>query len=88
VEKHGLGNVLVQGERDVADRYGTRATPSAVMVGADGRLASPVAAGRAAVSALVERGDGVPSGEPEVVQVVPAAAVGSELPEPDARAPG
>ena len=86
VEEHGLANVLIEEGRDVANRYGARATPSAVMVGADGRLASAVAAGGAAISALVERGDGVPSGEPEVVRVRPAAAVGSQVPEPDAAA--
>ena len=66
---HGLRNVLLQADRNVADAYGVTATPSAVLV-VDGKIASRVAAGSDAIRALiadavqpapVKRGDLVPS---------------------------
>src|SRR3954471_12839874 len=43
--EHGLQNVLVDEEDDVAEAYGARFTPSAVVVDDEGRIATPVAAG-------------------------------------------
>jgi peroxiredoxin/uncharacterized membrane protein YphA (DoxX/SURF4 family) len=50
--RHGLDNVLVQVDREVAEAYQVQATPSAVLV-KDGFIASPVAAGAKAIRALV-----------------------------------
>lgn len=53
LQPHALSNVLIQREMDVADRYLAHATPSALLVGADGRIASSLAAGGDSISALV-----------------------------------
>lgn len=45
VARNGLGQVLLQKEREVAEQYGANVTPSAVVVNTMGRIASPVAAG-------------------------------------------
>jgi LPXTG-motif cell wall-anchored protein len=45
VARNGLGQVLLQREREVAEQYGANVTPTAVVVNANGRIASPVAAG-------------------------------------------
>ena len=44
-EEVGLSELFVQDRREVADAYRTTATPSAVIVGPDQRIASPVVAG-------------------------------------------
>ncbi len=44
-EEVGLSELLVQDQREVAEAYRTTATPSAVLVGPDQRIASPVVAG-------------------------------------------
>ena len=53
LQAHGLRNVLIQDESDVAGRYVARATPSALLVSADGRIASALAAGGDSISTLV-----------------------------------
>lgn len=45
VAKNGLGQVLLQKKREVAERYGATFTPTAVIVNMRGRIASPLAAG-------------------------------------------
>jgi peroxiredoxin len=66
---HGLSNVLLQADREVAQAYLVTATPSAVLV-AEGKIASRIAAGSDAIRALITRvalpppvkqGDVVPS---------------------------
>ncbi len=61
---HGLAHVGVQRDREVALAYAYAGTPSAVVVSADGRIASRVAAGpdgvRALVTALLARGSNPP----------------------------
>ena len=52
---HGIEPMLVQENREVAELYDAVATPSAVAVDANGRIASPVASGEAAIAALVAR---------------------------------
>jgi peroxiredoxin/uncharacterized membrane protein YphA (DoxX/SURF4 family) len=47
------GPVLVQQDREVSDAYAVRGTPSLVMVGADGRISSPMAAGAPAIRTLL-----------------------------------
>lgn len=53
--EHGLANVLVQHDYEVAQAYQAYGTPSAVLVQADGTIASPVAPGLEAIKALVAR---------------------------------
>jgi peroxiredoxin len=51
--EHGLETVLVQEDREIAELYGAYATPSAVLVGADGRVAHALVVGAAAIEELV-----------------------------------
>lgn len=53
--EHGLLHLVVQERREVAAAYATTATPSAVLVGADGRVASPLVAGGDAIWKLLLR---------------------------------
>jgi thiol-disulfide isomerase/thioredoxin len=52
-ERHGLEPVLVQSEREVSDAYRAYGTPTAVVVGVDGLIASPVVGGSEAIGKLV-----------------------------------
>lgn len=45
VARNGLGEVLLQKEREVAEQYKALVTPTAVVVSTSGRIASPLAAG-------------------------------------------
>ena len=45
VARNGLGQVLLQEEREVAKQYGADVTPTAVVVDTNGRIATPMAAG-------------------------------------------
>jgi hypothetical protein len=51
--EYGLRDVLVQQGSDVADVYGVRGTPSAVLLREDGTLAGAPAEGAEEISALV-----------------------------------
>lgn len=62
---HGLDRVLFQDDREVARAFAVSGTPSAVLIDADGRVASDVAAGADAIRALVAG----PAAPFEVVQV-------------------
>ena len=76
---NGGAPVLVERRLDVSNRYEARATPSAVLVDAAGRVASPLAAGDTAIVALVER----TLNPPVTVQPAgrpPAPKPGTELP--------
>jgi thiol-disulfide isomerase/thioredoxin/uncharacterized membrane protein YphA (DoxX/SURF4 family) len=58
--EHGLRNVLLQEDREVAASYLVQGTPSAVLVSPDGRVAGALAEGADAIAALVARTVGVP----------------------------
>lgn len=51
--EHGVTNVLLQEDGEVARAYGAPGTPSAVLVRPDGTIGSPVAAGAEAIRALL-----------------------------------
>jgi peroxiredoxin/uncharacterized membrane protein YphA (DoxX/SURF4 family) len=51
--EHGLTNVLLQRNGEVAEAYKAKGTPSAVLVRDDGTIGSPVAAGVEAIRQLV-----------------------------------
>jgi protein-disulfide isomerase len=62
VARNGLGQVLLQQQREVAEQYGANVTPTAVVVNANGRIASPVAAGADEIRALLANVVGGPQG--------------------------
>jgi len=49
----GLRDVLVQANREIAEAYGVNGTPSAVLIAASGKIASPLAAGAQAITQLI-----------------------------------
>jgi methylamine dehydrogenase accessory protein MauD len=53
-EEHGIATVLIQAEREVAEAYSCPATPTAVVVHADGTIAHPAAPGADAIHALLD----------------------------------
>ncbi len=53
--EHRLGEVLLQRNREVAKAYRTTATPSAVLIGTDQQVESPVAAGADSIWRLLLR---------------------------------
>ena len=73
-DAHGRRNVLLQGDHEVADAYRAHGTPSAVLVGTDGEIASPVAPGAPAIKGLLARtvpGTGLPAApEPGAATVI------------------
>jgi peroxiredoxin len=66
---HGLVQVLLQIDNEVAEAYQVNGTPSAVLLGSNGAIASPVAEGAEAIRALVERtGQPVPRSVPALLR--------------------
>jgi len=65
VARNGLGEVLLQKEREVAEQYQAMVTPTAVVVSASGRIVSPLAAGadeiRNLLHTVLEKADRVES---------------------------
>jgi methylamine dehydrogenase accessory protein MauD len=53
-QEHGVARVLLQDDREVANAYACPATPTAVLVDADGRIARPAAPGAEAIRALLD----------------------------------
>jgi peroxiredoxin/uncharacterized membrane protein YphA (DoxX/SURF4 family) len=83
-EEHGLRDVLVQGDREVAELYGVEATPSATLIGADGRVKQAVAPGGSAIEQLVRSitPDAEPTREPAAngrARIATGAAVAGGL---------
>jgi uncharacterized membrane protein YphA (DoxX/SURF4 family) len=68
-DEHGRRDVLLQRESEVSGAYGAQATPSAVLVGREGAIASPVAAGGKEIEALVARS--VEGFQPVLARVLP-----------------
>jgi len=58
--KQGLRYVLLQRAREVSAAYGVSGTPSAVLLAADGTIASSVAAGAESIRRLVSEAVGLP----------------------------
>lgn len=84
--EHGITQILLQKDRDLAQSYQVNGTPGAVLVSPNGAIASAVAMGADAIRALVAQAVGlpalraVPSGVPTndngLPMVVPANANG------------
>jgi peroxiredoxin len=51
--EHGLRSVLLQKDWEVSESYEVRGTPSAVLISADGKVASPVAGGEEGIRSLL-----------------------------------
>ena len=71
-ETHGLRDVLVQANREIAEAYGVNGTPSAVLIAVSGTIASPPAAGAQAITQLIH--SATTSGLPAVPAAVRAAS--------------
>ncbi|HMQ32431.1 MAG TPA: TlpA disulfide reductase family protein [Chloroflexaceae bacterium] len=54
-DRHGVANVLLQRDVEVAEAYRVQVTPSAVLLNPDGTVGSQVQAGAEAIRQLVER---------------------------------
>jgi len=67
-QTHGLRDVLLQANREIAEAYQANGTPSAVLIAASGKIASPLAWGAQAITQLIH--NATTSGLP----AVPAAA--------------
>jgi thiol-disulfide isomerase/thioredoxin/uncharacterized membrane protein YphA (DoxX/SURF4 family) len=52
-QEHALKNVVLQKDWEVSEAYQVRGTPSAVLISADGKIASPVAGGAEGIRALL-----------------------------------
>lgn len=65
VARNSLGEVLLQKEREVGEKYGGLATPTGVVVSPEGRIASRMAAGRDEIRALLDNVLGNSNGGPE-----------------------
>jgi len=52
-QEHALKNVVLQKDWEVSESYQVRGTPSAVLISADGKIASPVAGGAEGIRALL-----------------------------------
>jgi peroxiredoxin len=87
--EHGLFNVLLQVDREVADAYEADGTPSAVIVDSDGTITSNVAGGADAMRALIARAAGVSATAAAPMFVPPAASADGNgtVPEPEVEAP-
>ena len=64
--EHGLTNVLLQNNGEVSGSYHAKGTPTAVLIAADGSIASPVAAGAESIRTLFQS---------SVVKSAPAAPI-------------
>lgn len=76
----GLALILLQSGREVADAYQAHATPAAVIVSADGRIASFLAQGAGAIQGLVDafQSNALPALPPPMPQALP---VGEPVPD-------
>jgi hypothetical protein len=66
---NGLSRVLLQFDGALRAEYGVPATPSAVLIGSDGAVASSIAAGPHAIRDLVDRTVGGAAAEPAVTRL-------------------
>lgn len=65
VARNSLGEVLLQKEREVGEKYGGLATPTGVVVSPEGRIASRVGAGADEIRALLRNVLGNANGGPQ-----------------------
>jgi len=85
--EHGLANVLLQENREVAEAYEANATPAAVLVRPDATVGSAVALGADAIRALVARAVGAPAPVPVPAPVAPTNGAARPAAAPGGPAP-
>jgi peroxiredoxin len=68
--EHGVTQVLLQQDREVATSYQAYGTPSAVLIRPDGSIGSPLAQGAKAIRALVAQAIGLPDLAGQTVNLV------------------
>jgi peroxiredoxin len=73
----GLANLLLQNDREVAEAYQSQGTPSAVLIAADGTIASPLALGSDAIRMLVSQ---VSNGSTQAQHPIPMVATDGRCP--------
>lgn len=83
ISRSGVQGVLLQAGQEISERYGTLATPSAVVVDAAGRIASPVASGSEGIRRLVTRFSHPPAIESRGVARMGTQAPPLSLPDLD-----
>ena len=82
--EHGLGSVLLDSDLAIYGAYEIPATPAAVLVDAEGRIASHAAAGAQAIEAVVAQAVGNPVVVvPSQPEPPPGLTIGSEAPAID-----
>jgi peroxiredoxin/uncharacterized membrane protein YphA (DoxX/SURF4 family) len=79
-DAHGLRDVLLSPDREVARAYEATGTPAAVLVGADGLRRGDIATGPPAIEALVRSATGIPAAPPApspapALEVVPSRRI-------------
>src|SRR5205085_2672241 len=67
--EHGITQLLLQKDREIAEAYRDQGTPAAVLIRPDGTIGSPLAMGADAIRALVASAVGLP-----VLRVAPSGA--------------
>lgn len=83
--EHGLTQVLLQQDREVAQAYQAQGTPTAVLVRSDGTIGSPLALGTDAIRSLVARTAGTGAAAP-MIPLRPVPSPGSSENGTDDRA--
>ena len=78
VSEHGITQVLLQKDREVAEAYQATGTPGAVLVRPDGTIGSPLVMGADAIRALVAQAVGLPA--LRSVPSTPTPTTGTALP--------
>jgi methylamine dehydrogenase accessory protein MauD len=82
--EHGLANVLLQEAWEVADPYQVKTIPSAVLVGPDGTIGSPLAVDPENIRALVRQTVGTPAGTPAKAPEQATEPTAAPAPSPSA----
>ena len=85
--EHGVENVLLQQDWEVAEAYEVLGTPSAVLVHPDGTIGSPLATSPEEIEVLVAQAAGTPAQTPcpdcgKIHAVEPVIPMGKKLGEP------
>jgi thiol-disulfide isomerase/thioredoxin/uncharacterized membrane protein YphA (DoxX/SURF4 family) len=85
MREHGIGSVWLDEGLTVYEAYRANGTPGAVLIGADGRIASAIVAGSEAISGLVTAATTAPT--LQVAQVPAGVPIPPQAPPVGARAP-
>jgi peroxiredoxin len=84
-EEHGVEHVLLQRDWEVSEAYRSDGTPSAVLIGPDGTIGSPLARGSEEVEVLMAQAVGASGPTVPIGKKVGEPAPSFELPDLDGR---